>query len=178
MLSKATLQVWQESHYTVQTGEAFSWISPITILLSPDFRLGFPKEEDVLFYGKSGLLVPLNPISFFHFFACTFKSNLLFSLLLVLWSKSESDVAQSCPTLCDPKACNLPGFSVHGIFQANVLEWVAISFSRGSSWSRDRTQVSCIAGRRFTLWATREAPFSPMLLLLSHFSCVQLCATP
>ena len=45
----------------------------------------------------------------------------------------ESEVAQSCPTLCDPMGCSLPGFSVHGIFQARVPEWVAISFSRGSS---------------------------------------------
>ena len=48
-------------------------------------------------------------------------------------SESESEVAQSCPTLCDPMDCSLPGSSVHGIFQARVLEWVAISFSRGSS---------------------------------------------
>ena len=48
-------------------------------------------------------------------------------------------------------------FSVHEIFQARVLEWVAISFSRGSSWPTDRTHISCIAGRCFTLWATREA---------------------
>ena len=53
--------------------------------------------------------------------------------------------------------CSLPGLSVHGIFQARVLEWVAISFSRGSSWPRNWTQVSCIVGRHFTLWATREA---------------------
>ena len=53
--------------------------------------------------------------------------------------------------------CSLPGSSVHGIFQARVPEWVAISFSRGSSPLRDRTQVSHIAGRHFTLWATREA---------------------
>ena len=72
--------------------------------------------------------------------------------------KSESEVAQSCPTLCDPMGCSLPGSSVHGIFQARVLEWVAISFSRGSSRPRDWTQVSCIAGRRFTIWATWEAP--------------------
>ena len=51
------------------------------------------------------------------------------------------------------------GSSVHGILQARILKWVAISFSRGSSWPRDRTQVSCIAGRHFNLWATREAPF-------------------
>ena len=47
--------------------------------------------------------------------------------------ESESEVAQSCPTLCDPVDCNLPGSSVHGILQARILEWVAISFSRGSS---------------------------------------------
>ena len=45
----------------------------------------------------------------------------------------ESEVAQSCPTLCDPMDCSPPGSSVHGIFQARVLEWVAISFSRRSS---------------------------------------------
>ena len=48
----------------------------------------------------------------------------------------ESEVAQSCPTLCDPMDCSLPGSSVHGIFQARVLEWAAISFSRGSSQPR------------------------------------------
>ena len=53
--------------------------------------------------------------------------------------------------------CSPPGFSVHGIFQARVLEWVAISFSRGSSQPRDRTRVSHTAGRCFTVWATREA---------------------
>ena len=65
--------------------------------------------------------------------------------------ESESDVAQSCPTLCDPMDCNLPGFSIHGIFQARILECIAISFSRGSSRPRNRTWVSCIAGRCFTL---------------------------
>ena len=62
-----------------------------------------------------------------------------------------SEVAQLCPTLCDPMDCSLQGSSVHGIFQARVLEWVAISFSRGSSRPRDRTWVSRIAGRRFTI---------------------------
>ena len=59
---------------------------------------------------------------------------------------------------CDPIACNLPGSCVHGIFQARILEWVAISYSRRSSRLRNPTQVSCIAGRCFTDWATREAP--------------------
>ena len=53
--------------------------------------------------------------------------------------------------------CSLPGSSVHGILQARILEWVAIPFSRGSSQPRDQTQVCHIAGRRFTIWATREA---------------------
>ena len=63
----------------------------------------------------------------------------------------KSEVAQSCPTLCDPMDCSLPGFSVHGIFQARILEGVVISFSRGSSRPRDRTQVSRIAGRLYPL---------------------------
>ena len=63
----------------------------------------------------------------------------------------ESEVAQSCPTLCDPVDCSPLGSSVHGILQARVLEWVAISFSRGSSPPRDRTQVSRIVDRRFTI---------------------------
>ena len=62
-----------------------------------------------------------------------------------------------CPTLCDPMDCSPPGSSVHEISQARILEWVAISFSRGSSQPRDRTRVSCTAGRFFTDWATREA---------------------
>ena len=57
-----------------------------------------------------------------------------------------SDVAQSCPTLCDPMDCSPPGSSVHGMFHARVLEWGAISFSRGSSQPRGQTQVSRIAG--------------------------------
>ena len=55
-------------------------------------------------------------------------------------------VTQSCLTLCDPMDYSLPGSSVHRILQARILEWVAIPFSRGSSWPRGRTQVSHIAG--------------------------------
>ena len=63
----------------------------------------------------------------------------------------------SCFQLCDPTNCSPPASSVHGILQARVREWVAIPFSRGSSQLRDGTWVSCIAGRFFTTWATREA---------------------
>ena len=55
---------------------------------------------------------------------------------------SESEVAQSCPTLCDPVDCSPPGSSVHGILQARILKWVAMLFSRGSSRHKDRTDVS------------------------------------
>ena len=53
--------------------------------------------------------------------------------------------------------CSLPGSPIHGIFQVRVLEWVAISLSKGSSQPRDWTQISHIAGRCFIVWATREA---------------------
>ena len=61
-------------------------------------------------------------------------------------------VSQSCPTLCDPM-----DYTVHGIFQARILEWVAFSFSRGSFQPRKWTQISSIAGGFFTSWTTREA---------------------
>ena len=66
--------------------------------------------------------------------------------------ESEVKVSQTCPTLCD-----LMNYTVHGILQARILEWVGIPFSRGSSQPRDQTQVSCTAGRFFTSWAIREA---------------------
>ena len=72
-------------------------------------------------------------------------------------TEAQSEVIQLCLTLCDPMDCSLPGSSVHGIFQARILEWGAISFSGGSSLPRDWTRVSHIVGRCFTVWATREA---------------------
>ena len=70
------------------------------------------------------------------------------------------EVAQLCLTLCDHIDCSPPGSSAHGIFQAWILEWVAISFSRGSSRPRDRTWVSHIVGRRFTVQAqSRKGTF-------------------
>ena len=84
-------------------------------------------------------------------------------------------VTQVCPTLCNPMDYNPPGSSIHGILQARILEWIAIPFCRRSSRPRDWTQVSCIAGRFFTVWATRK-PLG--YATLSHFSHVWLCATP
>ena len=70
-------------------------------------------------------------------------------------------VTQSCAILCDPWDCGSPGSSLHGISQSRILEWVAVSSSRASSQPRDWTQVSCIVGRFFTIWATREAHPGP-----------------
>ena len=70
-------------------------------------------------------------------------------------------VTQSCPTLCDPMDCSPPGSSFHRIFQAKILEWVAISSSRGSSPRRDRTRVSCLADVFFTT----ESPGKPVIYL-------------
>ena len=94
--------------------------------------------------------------------------------LCCIRKEKKKKVAQSCLTLCYPMDCSLPGFSIHGILQARILEWVTISFSRGSSWLRD----SRIGGRRFNLWATREARALKILVLrlflqrflLHHFS--------
>ena len=93
-------------------------------------------------------------------------------LLQCMKVKSDSEVTQSFPTLSDPMDCSLPGFSVHGIFQVRVLEWVAISFSRGSSWPRDQTQVCCIAGRCYAISARL-----PVLVILIFKNLSILCAT-
>ena len=70
----------------------------------------------------------------------------------VKWSESCSAISNSYY----PMDCTLPDSLAHGILQARILEWVAILVSRGSSQTRDRTRVSCIAGRFFTVWATKE----------------------
>ena len=75
---------------------------------------------------------------------------------IFIYAAAAAKLLQLCPTLCDPMDCSLPGFSIHGIFQARTLEWVTISFSRRSSQPRDCTRVSLIVGRHFTVWATRE----------------------
>ena len=71
-------------------------------------------------------------------------------------SFSESEKWKSCPNFCDPMDYHLQVSSVHGNLQARILEWVTVPFSRGSSQTRDRSQVSCITGKVFTVWATRQ----------------------
>ena len=92
---------------------------------------------------------------------CTHKLGWLTSELLISFfpHESESKVAQLCLTCSDSMDCSLPGSSVHGIFQARVLKWVAVSFSR------DRTRVPRIVDRRFTVWATREQIVNNVVLM-------------
>ena len=89
-----------------------------------------------------------------------------------LW-KLEAVVTQSCLILCDSIDCSPPDSSVHEILQSRTLEWVAISFSRGSFWPRNRTRLSCVAGRFFTDWTTREPIFHSsvsLFLVLGSFA--------
>ena len=83
-----------------------------------------------------------------------------------------------CPILCNPMDYSLPGSSIRGIFYARVLEWFAISFSRGSSPPRDRTQVSHIAGISFTVWATRKQIGASLNKNLQFNSVAQSYPTP
>ena len=71
-------------------------------------------------------------------------------------------VVQPCLTLRDSMNCNSPGSSVHGIFQARILEWVAISYSRGSSWPRNWTHISCTGRQILYHWDTWEASHASM----------------
>ena len=80
------------------------------------------------------------------------------SIHLLLHACMCTQSLQSCQTLCNTIDCSPPGFSVHGILQARILEWITIPFSRGSSWPRAGTLAFCNAGRFFTLQTTRETP--------------------
>ena len=89
-----------------------------------------------------------------HILKVTAFGKFICQYIFTYMSKS---VNCSVMSLYDPRDCSPPGSSVRGIFQARILKWVAIPFSRGSSWSRDWTLVSCTTRRFFTIWATREA---------------------
>ena len=98
---------------------------------------------------------PVFPLSSLAFIKrCLISSSLSAIRVVVLCTCA---VIQLCPMLCDPTDCSLPDSTVHGILQARILEWVANTFSRGSSWPRDWTWVSRTTGRLSIIWATREA---------------------
>ena len=79
-------------------------------------------------------------------------------------------VAHSCPTLCNPMDCSLPVYSAHGISEARILEWIAISFARGSSWLRDQNHIFCLAGGFFTTWEAQDIHKSPKIKNRCHYT--------
>ena len=86
--------------------------------------------------------------------------------LMMAWESESKSYSVAPNALWSHGLYRLPGCSVHGILQARILDWIALSFSRGSSQNRDWTQVSHIAGRFFTIWMTREAPQCGMSVLI------------
>ena len=107
---------------------------------------------------------------------CSFRRHFSHKILLIS-CQSESEVAQSCLTLCDPLDCSPPRPSVCWIFQARVLEWVAISFSRGFSWPRDWTQVSCIVSKTLYHLSHQGSPFLPKSILITDLSVLRRAHT-
>ena len=108
------------------------------------------------------IILSFNPLEMISFDPLNILWNLykVWSLIIKYWFsawKVKVKVTQSRLTLCDPMYCSLPGPSVHGNFQVRILKWIMVPFSRGSSQPRNWTQVSCIAGGFFIIWATREA---------------------
>ena len=103
------------------------------------------------------------------------KPSPIFSALAPLW-KSESISRSVLSDSSWPHGRSPPGSSGNGILQARILEWGAIPFSKGYSWPRDQIQVSCTAGRFFTIWTIGDAPFSevPGYQCLIHISRVIL----
>ena len=118
-----------------------------TLLLTPGFSASGLRivRENV----ERKCFCCFKPSGLWYFVMAAPGNNILdmpFHVACVVWS-----VAQLCTTLCDPTDCSPPGSSVHGILQARILEWFAMPFSRRSSQSRDQIQVSCIAGKFFTI---------------------------
>ena len=119
---------------------------PMDCSLPGSSSMGFPRQEH---WGELPFPLPgdlpdpwIKPMSL-----------ALAGRFFAIWATSvKVKVAQSCLTLCDPM-----DYTVHRILQARILEWVSVPFSRETSQPRDQTQVSRIAGRFFTSWATREA---------------------
>ena len=138
------------------------WILFILILLHELFCLlefqtssilsqVFPSTLTLGSSGNNPIVTYFGDLSFW----CRFQ-GLTHKMYCTKLSSWKSEVTQSCPTLRDPMDCSLPGSSVHGISQARILECVAISFSRGSSQSRDWTWVFRTAGRLFTILSHQE----------------------
>ena len=152
------LEKGKATHSNILAWRIFDWILCFDVVKHHELFANFGNES-LTDHNICKYFLPVFGLSF-HFVYCILWYVKAFQL--------RSAVAQLCPTLCYPVEYSPPGPSVHGIFQARILEWVAISFSRGSFQPRDRTQLSIIADRCFNLWAIREA-LGPICLLLFLF---------
>ena len=131
----------------------------------PDARIKFTPCVSSALAGRSFTASITNFSSAGNYYFMRIGSDLHLSFIGVIISyyqknKRWSEVSQLCPTLCNPMDCSLPGSSFHGIFQARILEWVAISFSRGYSQPRDWTWVSSMQADSLS----SELPGNPLLL--------------
>ena len=130
-------QLLESAHWgSGKVMEVERWLFPIIKEMGDKERLGAQEPHRALHgINKQRTKFPAN-------YSCLLKTS---HLRVCMCS-----VAQSCPTLCDPVDCSPPGSPVHGIVHARILEWIAISYFRGSSQLRDRTLISCISciGRR------------------------------
>ena len=145
------------------------------VLFTSDFP-GFGESYWYLYWCSSTGILSLVALNIFNL-PWFFRGLIMFRYVFIWVSPILSlfsffklcacSVAQSCLTHYDPMDCNPPGSSVHGIFQAKILEWVAISFPKVSSWSRDHTQVSCIVKWILYHWATWEAQSLVLCILLN-----------
>ena len=153
--------------WVVLQGMAYSFIELCKLLCQDKAVIHEGTEYDYNYFIKLSLSLLWNLLyeynthargNFQMILPCFINYNALSHsiFLCIKIGEVKSEVTQSCPTLCNPMDCSLPCSSVHGIFQAKVLEWVVISFSRGSSQPRDWTWVSHIVVRCFTIWATWE----------------------
>ena len=153
--------LWNKSGFSCPTAGVFQYCTGFEFHISSIISIGFREKGDFFSVNYFELeiflkLWILNKKVFANRKLLKYLLPQLAGIFKQFRYEWVSEVAQSCPTLCNLMGCSLPRSSVHGIFQAGVLEWVAISFSRGSSRPRTRTWVSLIVGRRFTVWATRE----------------------
>ena len=139
-----------------------------------------PHHKSVQIQGEGAQATPLNEKAF----KGTFKKNLqMWNTAVTVFGKSATDtscrrcsVTKLCLTFCDLMNCIPPGSSIHGISQVRISGWVAISFSRGSSWSRDRTCLSCTGRWILYHWATWEAQLSSFFLPCLSPNCLHVAS--
>ena len=157
--------------------------------IANNFVFSFPSAKGISYYQMSLKLhmpfilwILIETLS--DFLSLRIKSPtavLVYSILSLLLTRAITiiyicvcicacSVAQLCMTLCDPMDCSLPDFSVHGTSQSRILEWVAIFFCRRSSWPRNQTCVSCLAGRFFIT----ELPGKPLHIYKSLHICIYI----